>query len=157
MGRYVQIWVRNLSRRSYNLRCLATKITLRIELAKKNIDQTPDRRSIIVKFCRRDCKRSVISASRKTKDSGIFVNECLTPVRKSIFNALLAMKRSHPDLVKGCATFDGRVFAFTKPAPFSPAPARDQRHLISSFDGLRKFCCEYVKKPLDSFLESPTH
>ena len=84
----------------------------------------------------------------KTKDSGIFLNEWLTPVRKSIFNALSAMKHTHPELVNGCTTFDGRGFALTKPASLSPAPARDQRHLISSFDGLKKFFRVYVKKNL---------
>ena len=55
------------------------------ELAtEKNIEQMPDRRSIIVKFCGRDCKLSVILVSMKTKVSGIFVIQCLTPVRKSI-------------------------------------------------------------------------
>ena len=36
---------------------------------KKTINQTPDRRTIIVKFSRRDNKRSGNSASRKTKAS----------------------------------------------------------------------------------------
>ena len=138
----MRILLRTLSRRRYVLRCLATELTLSIDRIgkKKTNEQTPDRRSIIVKFCRRDCKRSVISVSRKTKDSGIFVKEYLTRVRKSIFNALLPMKRALPYLVRGCASFDGRVFASTKPAPLSPAPARDQRHLITLFDGLSEFC-----------------
>ena len=123
--------VTNLVKEKERLEMSSNEINTAHRIGKKNIVQTSDRKSNIVKFCRRDCTRSVISASRKTKDSKIVVNECLKPDRKSIFNALLAMKRAYPDLVKGYATFDGNIFAFTKPTPLSPAPARDQRHLIS--------------------------
>ena len=122
-------------------------------LGTKRLNQTADKRHIIVKFCRRDVKRDVIMASKRQTNPRIYVNESLTPTGKSIYDALRKMKREHPTLVKGCSTIDGRVYAFTK--PITPAPnARDQRHHITNIDSLKEFCRTFVKMPLDTFLQN---
>ena len=92
-------------------------------------------------------------ASKRQSSPTIFVNESLTPKRKSILDAVRKMKREHPNLVKGCSTIDGRVYAFTKPVSSAPN-ARDVRHHITSYDSLKEFCRVYVKLPLDSFLQN---
>ena len=79
------------------------------------------------------------------------MNESLTPSRILIFNTLRSMKRAHPSLVKGCSTYDGRVYAYTKPVSSSPTNGRDQRHLMSTMDGLDEFCPEYVKLSHEKF------
>ena len=119
--------------------------------------RTPDKRSIIVKLCRRETKRNIIITSKKTRDSNLYVNESLTPTRRTIFNTLRKMKANHPDIVKGCTTYDGRVFAFTKPPMSAPTGSRDVKHLVNSHTQLVKFCIDYVKLPLETFLEGWSH
>ena len=126
-------------------------------MGRKPANQQPDRRGIIVKLCRRDLKHSLISASKKMvprSRSNLYVNEHLTPARKTILYALRQMKKDHPDLVKGCTSWDGRVYAFTPPPAGSPPSSRDQRHLVNSRDSLVTFCSDYVQKPLNAFLDN---
>ena len=53
--------------------------------------------------------------------------------------------------IEGCATHDGKVYAFMA----APTPnTRDTRFLIDSQEKLATFCLEYVKKPIDNFLEA---
>ena len=120
-------------------------------LGPKPNNQEPDKRSLIVKFCRRDVKTNVLISGRRAKAHGLFVNESLTPARNSIYRTLRTIKRSHPQLVKGCSTFDGNVFAYTK-AP-NPNSTRDVRHKINTHERLTKFCEEHVKQPLSAFLD----
>ena len=111
------------------------------------------KRNIIVKLCRRDMKKQILIASKK-QDKGanekLYCNESLSPLRRKMFNCLRKMKADDSTLVRGCSTMDGKVYAFTPPvAPNS----RDQRHYIENMDSLQKFCREYVKQPIDRFLE----
>ena len=116
-----------------------------------------DRRSIIMKLCRRDMKQSIIQASSKMRCPGLFVNESLTPTRRTIFKTLRDIKRNHPALVKGCSTFEGKVYAYTKASGTSPTSGRDVRHLVNTQEQLRKFCVDHVKKPLSAFLQTWPH
>ena len=65
------------------------------------------------------------------------------------------MKRQHPDLVKGVSTQDGKVFAFTR-SPTAAESSRDRRHLVNTYEALVEFCREFVKKPIEDFLEAWT-
>lgn len=113
--------------------------------------QGPDKRPIIVKFCRRDVKRDVLSSSRRLRVANLYCNESLTPGRKQIFATLRRIKKKH-SVVKGVTTQDGRVYAFTKPVNPTSPDARDQRHLINSHEALVSFCRDSVKIQLESFL-----
>ena len=139
------------------------KDELRMEISKEEIstvhrlgpkpqNQAPDRRSFIVKFCRRDLKREIIMSSKKKSSPRIYVNESLTTARRQIFNTLRSIKRAHPAVLKGVTSFDGRIYAYT--ASNNGPNARDTRHLINDQDALVKFCTDYMKKPLDFFLSS---
>ena len=120
-------------------------------LGTKPQNQSADKRPIIAKFCRRDTKRELLYNGRKARVLNLFVNESLTPTRKTIFTALRRMKKIHPNLVKGVTTYDGSVFAFTKPLATA---TRDRRHHIQNHESLVEFCREYVKLPLETFLEN---
>ena len=110
----------------------------------------PNKKNIYVKFVRRDLKKEVIKRSREKKQSkNLYANESLTPVRMKIFRTLRNMRKRQPALVKGCTTLEGKIFAFTPPAA---GGARDQRHLIKDMKDLHDFCRDYVKQPLDDFL-----
>ena len=144
--------VRNLIQEKLNIVIQNNDISTAHRLGPKRENQSSDKRNLIVKLCRRDLKRDLISASKRQQSPSIFINESLTPTRKTILNALRKMKRDHPNLVKGCSTFNGRVFAFT---PVTQGPStRDVRHLVNNHETLVKFCCDYVKLPLDLFLQS---
>ena len=122
-------------------------------LGRKPANQAPDRRSLIVKLVRRDLKRELILASRnQPKPAKLFIQESLTPTRKSLLFGLRQMKRSN--LIKGCNSYEGRIYAYTAP---TDGATRDTRHLISCYDDLVKFCRQYVKQPLEIFLENWTH
>ena len=133
-----------------------SEINIAHRLGRKTTAQAPDKRPIIVKFCRREGKQKLMEASRRQSSGSrrLFVNESLTPKRRSMLYALRQMKRAHPDIVLGCTSMDGRVFAFTKPR--LPG-ARNMRHLLSTKDDLQAFCRDYVKKSLDTFLSTWTH
>ena len=136
------------------LRCIIGEndISVAHRLGRQPASQGPDTRSIIAKFIRRDTKRDIFMASKKqTRPSRVFANESLTPVRRTIFKTLRVIKQAHPNIVTGCSTFEGRVYAYTKP---DTAAARDKRHLISNHEMLETFCRDVVKKPLSSFLDS---
>lgn len=110
----------------------------------------PDVRKVIIKFVRRDLKRSMMSAAKKNKNSGIYLNDCLTPAMRSLFYSVRKMKRGST-VIKGCSTFDGKVYVYTAG---TSEGSRDIRHHIDSRATLSDFCRIYLKKALDSFLEN---
>ena len=130
-------------------------ISVAHRLGKKPTTQGPDKRPIIAKLCRRETKHSLISASRRTKAPGFFINESLSPQRSSIFKTMRKIRKEHPDVVKGCNTHDGKVQVYTPAASTNSLlpPRRDIRHTINTHDDLTRFCREYVKKPLEFFLQ----
>ena len=123
-------------------------------LGRKPTNQTPDRRPIVVKFCQRDLKMQVWVSSRKARIPNFYVNESLSPTRRTILYALRKIKRAHPNLVTGCTSFDGKIYAYTKPSSTAPEHSRSVRHPINSKENLKNFCETFVKKPLEDFLES---
>ena len=124
-------------------------------MGKKPVSQGPDKRPIIVKLCRRDDKAQILAAARTIRCAGLFANESLTNNRRTILYALRKMKKNHPNIVTGCTSIDGKVYALTK--PLNPQPnARNTRHLILSEQKLRVFCQDFIKKPLEDFIESWT-
>ena len=123
-------------------------------LGQKKPNQEEDRRSLIIKFCRRDVKRDVLTASRKLRAPQMFVNESLTPTRLNILKTLRQIKREHPDVINGCTSLDGKIFAYTPRVGGSSGPQRDLRHLVNTQSALQEFCRVHIKRPLDAFLES---
>ena len=123
-------------------------------LGKKPISQNPDRRSIIVKFCRRDVKHQLYLARKnQPRVARVFINESLTPSRQDIFHTLRKIRKSNPGLLNGLSTFDGNVYAYTKNETAN-SNQRDRRHQINSKNVLKKFCDEFLKQPLRTFLDS---
>ena len=150
--------VRNLTKTELKINLSCGDISTVHRMGPKPLNQAPDKRPIVVKFCRRDIKRDVVAASRRqARPPSVFVNESLTPIRRKIFNTLRVIKRQHPELVCGVSTFEGRVFAYTKStsAPQSAATgSRDVRHLVNTYDMLVSFCQNHVHKPINTFLDS---
>ena len=115
----------------------------------------PDKRAIIVKFCRRDDKFAVMktATNKSTRIPGLFANESLTPTRAKIHNVLRQCKKMS-SLVTGAFTLNGRVFVLHKPSPTAPEDAQSIKSEINSKEKLTEFCDNFVKKSLESFLDA---
>ena len=111
-----------------------------------------DRRSIIVKFCKRDDKFLVQKAAKEKKIKGLFVNESLTPTRNKILNVLRACKKMKNKLVTGTYTHNGRVFAFVKQSKTAPDEAQKARVEINTREALEDCCSRYIEKSLETFV-----
>ena len=142
--------VSQLVKNHLNIEVQPKDISVTHRLGHKNQTQaSASKRNIYIKLCRRDLKKEIIIASKKQKKPLLFCSESLSPVRRTLFFTLRRLKRDHPEIVKGCTTMEGRVFAFTPPVR---GGAKDQRHHITNMEDLRDFCRTYVKIALDDFL-----
>ena len=65
--------------KEFQLVVSSNDISVSHRLGLKPTNQRPDRRNLIIKFCRRDVKRDVLAASRRMKSSNLYANESLTP------------------------------------------------------------------------------
>ena len=147
--------IQDLVKNELNYVISPNDISISHRLGKKPVTQGPDKRSIVVKFCRREIKNGVYAARKnQTRQNRIYINESLTPTRQTIYHTLRRIKRLNPELVNGFSTYDGRVYAYTKNTSPSASSTRDMRHLINNMEMLKKFCHDYLKKPLTTFLES---
>ena len=122
-------------------------------IGKKPTTQGPDRRKIIIKLCRRDLKKDLIFASKNAPRNGppLYINESLTAPRNRILFILRKIRKSHPSIVTGCSSFDGRVYAYTKNPNDSE---RNRRHLVNTNEMLVEFCRLHVKIPMENFLDA---
>ena len=95
------------------------------------------------------------ASKSQARPARLYASESLTPPRRKIFNTLRFMKRQHPELVKGVSSYEGRVYAYTpNDRAVAAGPSRDRRHLVNDHDALVKFCGDFVKKPIETFLDS---
>ena len=149
--------VLNLFRNKLKLQCNESEIVTATRLGSKPVSQRPDRRSILVTtFC--NSTKANIFAACKAERPPFYVNENLTPRRRTIMYVLRKIKKAHPDLLKGYSSYDGRVFAYTPPPPSAAAVTpRDVRTPVNTYDGLVKFCNDLIQVPLSSFLATWPH
>ena len=113
-----------------------------------------DRRSIIVRFCRRNLKYQVLNLARRKKLNNLFVSESLTSVRQAITFAIRKAKREFPDKVSGHTTIDGSIKVWVKP-PNPDAPgARNLLTTVNTMDYLETFCQRNFDLPASHFLPS---
>ena len=143
--------VRNLTRQYLNLSIPENEISIAHTLGSSN--SSSNKRSIIVKFCRRNMKSDVINAARKQKVQNFYVNECLTPTQRTIGFVLRKAKRQFPEIISGSTTFEGKHHVWTKAPNPTARGARDTKHIISSYDRLEKFCTSMLNKPASEFQE----
>ena len=118
--------------------------------------------NIYVKFVRRDSKRELIKASKeqaRDAQNKVFANESLTPIRTSIMQSLLKIKRTNTT-IKGVTSIEGQVYAYTAPhgqtapADGSSRRPRDQRHVINTKEQLQAFCDTFLRRPLEDLVDS---
>ena len=114
-------------------------------------NQQPDKRSIAVKFCKREVKKDLLVSARRVKPVDLYINESLTPQRQEIFYGMRRAKREYPNIISGCASIDGSVYVWIK-SPNQVPGMRDLRLKLNSFDKFQAFCSETLKKPITHFL-----
>ena len=116
----------------------------------------PDKRPIIVKFVKRDDKFQILKAARNksTRVPGLYVNESLTPTRAKILQVLRKCKSISNGLVKGTTTNNGKVIAIHKSSATAPDGEAVMRTEINTRELLSDFCNNFLKKPLESFLDA---
>ena len=117
---------------------------------------SPDKRAIIVKFCRRDDKYLVMKTdtNKSTRIPGLFVNESLTQTRSKIHNVLRQCKKMKNGLVTGTFTLNGRVFALHKPSAGAADDAPSLKTEINTKEKLKDFCRNFVNQELELFLDN---
>ena len=153
-------FIRGRIKSKMNIELNANEISVTHRLGPKSPAQGPDKRAITVRFIRRDRKREILFTKRDNvnHDSALFVSESLTPKRRTIHFALRQIKKKCPTLITGYSTLDGRVFAYTKtPRSIENSRKFDLKHVINTHEALVEFCREYIKQPLEDFLESWSH
>ena len=149
--------LQDIIRKKLNFNLAATDINTVHRLGPKPNSQAPDKRSIILKLCRRDLKRDIIAASKRQnpqETAKLYANESLTQPRRKVFNTLRFIRRQHPELIKGVSSFEGKVFAYTSSNVSTNGPSRDRRHLVNNHEMLAKFCTDFIKIPVETFLNS---
>ena len=116
-----------------------------------NPRKASNKKDVIVKFCRRNCKVDILGACRTVKPTGLFVNEFLTPQRQTISYVLRRSRKEFPDKVSGSNTIEGKNYVWLKPPNPQARGARDIRVAVNSHGLLVEFCNKTLNKPLTHF------
>ena len=82
---------------------------------KKENDQAPDNKKILVRFTKWQQKKNLISATKTAKPNDLFVSENLTPTRQNIVYVLRKTKKRFPSIVPGIYTQNGVPYVWIKP------------------------------------------
>ena len=122
--------VRNLTRQRLNYYLPENEISITHRLGANNSNE--NKRSIIVKFCRRSTKMDILAAARKKKAPNFFVNECLTPTQRTIGYVFRKTKREFPNIISGSTTFDGIHNVWIRPPNHDAAGAQNGKQTITS-------------------------
>ena len=115
-----------------------------------NASSQHDRRSIVVRLCRKDLVGTIFKHCKEMKPN-FYVNESLTPMRHSICYALRTLKRKFPDTIAKVHTFKGVPRAFVQPRRTTRASTTDrsaQKHEISTILELETFTKNVLKTTL---------
>ena len=117
-----------------------TEISVAHRLGQKTETQKPDKRNIIVKLCRREIKNDIMKACRVMKPRNLYANESLTKVRSTVLYGLRQAKSKYPDIVAGCGSFDGKIFAWIKPPKPKAKVSKNTKIMINTKDRFLEFC-----------------
>ena len=144
----------DLIKEKIKVNLIPSDISISHRIGKKPVSQGPDRRSIMVKLCRRDVKTSLLDACRNLKPRNFYINESLTVTRSRIMFVLRKMKREKDSRVTGAFSRDGRVFAWAKHSPGSPPGSKNIKIQVNTMTALEDFSLQYMKKNLSYYLDN---
>ena len=98
-------------------------------LGKPRGNNVPDKRSIIVKLCRRENKSKIFQACRLKKPNDLYVNESVSRLRSTICFVLRKARKQFPGQFGMCRTEDGNVRIML---PSSGDPSRMSKATINT-------------------------
>ena len=145
---------RNIIREHLKISVPENEVSVTHRMGPNVSDPNSNKRTIIVKFCRRNTKNDILTSARKMKVPNLFVNECLTSNQRMIGYALRKARRENPEVVSGSTTFEGKYVVWTKPPNPSAIGARDIKHSVGSVEKLEKFLLRTFNKPLNYYIQN---
>ena len=151
-GENCNVLVAEILKEKLKLNLGAVDISCSHRLGGKPASQKPDRRSIIVKFVRRDHKADVLRACKAVKPTNLFVNESLTPIRQNISFALRKAKKEFPLLISGTTSLEGKVYCWVKPPNPGAPGAKDTRVAINNSAEIKDFYRKTLGIPVETYL-----
>ena len=101
-------------------------ISVAHRLGPKRNTQGLDKRSIVLKLCRRDTTLDLMKACKAVKPKNININESLTRPRSFALYGLRKDQKKFPNKVAGYGSYEGRVYAWVKPP--NPTDPRARRN-----------------------------
>ena len=114
-------------------------ISVAHRLVPKKNAQGLDKRSIVVKLCRRDTKLDLMKACKAVKPKNIYINEILTRPRAFTLCGPRKVKKKFPSKVAGYGSYEGRVYAWVKPPNPTDPRARNGKMWINTCDQFKDF------------------
>ena len=148
--------VRKLFKDKVNVNLKPTDISLAHRVGKKPVTQAPDKRSFMVKLCKRELKSDLLQSCRTVKPQNIFVNESLTQTRSTALFGLRQAKRKFPNLISGCGSREGKVIAWVKPPKSKTPLAKNNKVSVNTREKFDDFCSKFLKcSPSDFALNWP--
>ena len=151
-GENISNTVSDLFRNSFRLSTPPTGIVKCHRIGKKPRPEVPDRRNILVKLSDEDTKNDLIATSKRIRADGIYLNESLSPIRKTIMYVLRKAKKEFPTKVSGCTSLNGSVFVWIKPPNPNAANATDTRMMVNTYSSLDKFCTQIIESTVSHFI-----
>ena len=124
-------------------------------IGRKPINQTTDKRSILVKLGNNDLKVDVLKSCKTVKPQGLYINENLIQKRGTILYGLRTAKKKFPDVVASCASRNMKVFAYVKPPKPEIPEARNSRIPINTMQQLEDFSQKFLKVPFLTVIDDP--
>ena len=137
--------ITQLIREKLRIQMKPDDITSAHRIGRKPINQASDRRSIIIKLCRRDMKKDILAACRQLRPP-FYVNESLTPTRSQVMFVLRKARGDHSDKFRTPRSYDGNVNAYV---PMPGAKPQDQltrarRVVVNSRRALDELLLEHI-------------
>ena len=146
--------VRHLLAEKLKLQTSASDISTAHRVSKPPLNQSADKRNIIVKLCRRDLKTDIFNACHQIKPD-IYVNESLSPLRSTIYYVLRQLKERVANSVTGCTSQNRRVYVFLK-SQVDNLANRSIKTLVNSEIKLRDIC-RNINIPFESIISDWPH
>ena len=103
-------------------------------------DHGPDKRKIVVKLCRRETKQDLLKACRAVKPGNFYVSESLTRTRSTVLYGLRQARKKYPNIIAGCGSQDGKVYAWIRPPKPNAPQARNIRILVKNREKFEDMC-----------------
>jgi len=146
--------VRKLLKDQTHLVLNETDISTAHRIGNKPLENHQDKRSIIFKLCRRDLKKDILNSCRQYKPN-FYINEQLTPTRRSIMFVLRKAKQHSPQRIYNARTSEGNITLFLP----SNQPGKPTRRVtVNTRSELDDVLMQQIKKTSSDFISNwPEH